>query len=96
MEKKYYYLKLNSPRGTFPQDISPGEAKTMAEHSVYWKKLLDEKTCLIYGPVLDPKGFYGIGIVCVENEEQVRSLIENDPANSLGKYEFYQMKAIIS
>jgi hypothetical protein len=93
-EKKYYYLKLNPPRATFPQDISPDEAKIMAEHSAYWKVLLEKRICLVYGPVFDPKGFFGIGIIAIDNEEQLSSIINNDPAGKLGKYEFYPMRAI--
>jgi uncharacterized protein YciI len=94
MEKKYYYLKLNSPRATFPQDMSPDEAKIMAEHSAYWKVLLEKKICLVYGPVFDPKGAFGIGIIAIDNEEQLNSIINNDPAGKLGEYEFYPMRAI--
>ncbi len=95
MEKKYYFLKLNPPRATFPIDISPEEAKIMSDHSAYWKDLLEKEICVVYGPVFDPKGMFGIGIVGVENENQINSIIENDPAEKLGKYEFYQMRAIV-
>jgi hypothetical protein len=57
---------------------------------------LQKGICLVYGPVLDPKGVYGIGIVEVESEEQLNALITNDPTDELGKYEFYQMLAIRS
>ena len=96
MEKQFYFLKLNPPRPDFAQSLSPGEKKIMGEHAAYWKNLLQKGICLIYGPVLDPKGAYGVGIVEVESEEQLNALITNDPADKLGKYEFYQMLAVKS
>jgi len=38
-------------------------------------------------------GTYGIGIVGVETEEQLQSLIKNDPATAINKYEYYPMRA---
>jgi hypothetical protein len=49
---------------------------------------------LAFGPVLDLQGVYGLGIVEVENEDQVKAMISKDPANGLNKYEYYLMKAV--
>ena len=49
---------------------------------------------LAFEPVLDPRGAYGLGIVEVENEQQMKDMIANDPANGLNTYEFYLMKAV--
>ena len=49
---------------------------------------------LAFGPVLDPAGVYGIGIVEAENEEQVKLFITNDPANGLNSYKYYPMLAV--
>jgi uncharacterized protein len=96
MEKHFYFLKLNPPRPDFAQSLTPDEKKIMGEHSAYWKNLLQKGICLVYGPVLDPKDTYGIGIVEVESEERLKALIANDPAEKLGKYEFYQILAVKS
>ena len=32
-----FYCKLNAPRPTFLQDMSPDEAAIMKEHAVYWR-----------------------------------------------------------
>jgi hypothetical protein len=34
----------------------------------------------VYGPVADPKGVWGLGVIRVKNEEQMRELVERDPA----------------
>ena len=46
------------------------------------------------GPVMDPKGGYGVGIAEVESLEQLNELIAKDPANGVNKYEVYQMPAV--
>ena len=55
---------------------------------------MGEGWIIAYGPVFDPKGGYGLGIVEVETDEQLNDLIANDPVNGLNKYEIYPMKAI--
>jgi len=49
---------------------------------------------IAFGPVLDPKGGYGLGVVEVENEQQMKDMIASDPANGLNEYEYYLMKAV--
>ena len=39
----------------------------------------------------DPQGYYGIGIYRVADEEQMRRLLADDPANGLLKYEITPM-----
>jgi len=63
---KYFLFKLIPPRSTFAQDMTETEAKLMQEHAVYWKGLMDRGLVIIFGPVADPKGTYGVAIVEVE------------------------------
>lgn len=58
----YFLYKLISPRTTFPQDITSIEMKILQEHVVYWKELTDKKIVLLFGPVADPKGTYGLAL----------------------------------
>jgi uncharacterized protein len=94
MEKAHYALYLNPPRPTFMQDMTDAERSIMQQHVGYWNKLMSEGKVLAFGPVLDPQGVYGLGIVEAENEEQVKEMISMDPANGLNKYEYYLMKAV--
>ena len=94
MNKVHYALYLNPPRPTFMQDMSDEERGIMQKHIVYWNSIMSEGKVLAFGPVLDPQGVYGLGIVEVENEEQVKAMISKDPANGLNKYEYYLMKAV--
>ena len=95
MEKKYYFLKLNPPRPTFSKDMTTEEAMVMKEHSNYWRDMQQKGFCPVFGPVLDPKGAYGVGIIEVENEEKLDNFVKNDPASKLCFYEFYPMFAVL-
>jgi hypothetical protein len=50
---------------------------------------------LVFGPVMDPKEIYGLGIVAVDQEDQLKTLIENDPAGKINRYEYYPMRAMV-
>ncbi len=95
VEKKHFYLKLNPPRPTFIQDMTDAEAKIMREHGAYWKEFQNKGICIVYGPVFDSKGVFGVGILEVEDEAEVGNFVKNDPVikAGIGSYEVYPMKA---
>ena len=93
--KKYFALKLIAPRTTFPMDMSAEERAIMQQHVAYWKDLMDKGFVVAFGPVLDPNGVYGLGIIEAESEVQVNSFIANDPATQINKYEAYPMMAVV-
>jgi hypothetical protein len=43
---------------------------------------------------MDPKGGYGIAVVSVKSEEELKLLIAKDPANGLNSYEVYPMRGV--
>ncbi len=90
----HYFLKLNPCRPTFAQDMTDEERAIMQQHVVYWNNLMNKGMVVVFGPVFDPKGVYGMGIVEVENEQQLRELTKNDPAANINTYEYYPMRAI--
>ncbi|MGZ3756772.1 MAG: YciI family protein [Mucilaginibacter sp.] len=93
--KKHFMLKLNPPRPTFAQDMSEEERSIMQQHVVYWRDLMNKDIALVYGPVIDPEGVYGLGIIAADSAEQVEELINNDPATGLNQYEYYPMMAVV-
>jgi len=93
-EKKHFFVKLVPPRPTFVMDMTDSERAVMQQHVVYWGKLLENGIAIAYGPVLDPQGAYGIGVLCVKTYEELQQVIADDPANGLNKYEFAPMRAV--
>ena len=76
---KYFFCKLIPPRPTFVQDMTEAEAAIMRDHVAYWTGLMNQGKALAFGPVADPRGGYGIGIIAVENEVDIDALRLNDP-----------------
>ena|SRR3978361_502769 len=95
MNKKHFALKLLPCRPTFAQDMTPEERSIMQQHSAYWRDLMDKGMVIVFGPVMDPGGAYGLGVIEVDNEEQVQTFIANDPASKINTYEYYPMLAVI-
>src|SRR5580698_5745691 len=93
-EKKTFFLKLNPPRATFMADMTAEEKGVMQKHVAYWAPYVNDGTVVVLGPVMDPKGGYGIAIVQVDSDEHLQQLLSQDPANGLNTYEFYPMRAV--
>jgi len=60
-----------------------------------WTDLMNKGLVVIFGRVFDPNGVYGVGIVKVDSNEQLMSLMKNDPANGLNQYEFFEMQSVM-
>jgi uncharacterized protein YciI len=71
------------------------ERKVMQQHIAYWMDYLKQGIMLVFGPVIDQKEVYGLGVVAVDDEDQLKSLIENDPASKINIYEYHPIKAVI-
>ena len=75
MAKQHFFLKLIPPRATFTLDMTNEERLVMQHHVSYWKPYVDSGVVLVLGPVLDPKGGYGIAVVGVDAIQEARDLI---------------------
>ena len=76
----YFVCRLLAPRPTFAFDMTDEERAIMQEHGGYWAGMLNAGTALIFGPVNDPKGPWGLGIVKAADEAAVRKIEAGDPA----------------
>jgi uncharacterized protein YciI len=83
-QKLRFFLKLIPPRTTFADDMTPEEGKLMQQHADYWKAQFAKGTVLIIGPVLDPKGAWGMAVLETATEEEARTLAMNDPSVKAG------------
>jgi uncharacterized protein YciI len=95
---KYFLCKLIPPRPYFGTGMTEDETKAMHEHVAYWTKAMEQGRVIVFGPVADPKGFWGVGIVQVESEDQVEDLTSKDPIILAGlgfQSEVYAMPQIM-
>lgn len=95
MDKKYFALKLIPKRPDFVQTMTDDEKLIMQQHSAYWQEYMNKGQVVVFGPVFDPAGVYGFGIVAMDTEEQVNEFIDNDPAAKINQYEYYPMMAMV-
>jgi uncharacterized protein YciI len=56
----------------------------MREHRDYRTKFTEEGSVIVFGPVADPKGTWGVAILEVDDEAAARSMAENDPVTKSG------------
>jgi hypothetical protein len=71
--------------------MTPEERDAMTRHVAYWKQFADTGAAIVFGPVLDPDGVYGIGVYNVADMDQFRAMLANDPAKEILQYEFHAM-----
>ena len=95
MHKKYFALYLLPSRPDFAQTMTEDERSIMMKHVAYWTELMNKGKVVAFGPVLDPKEVYGLGIIAVEDEQEVREFISNDPAATINRYEYFPMNAVV-
>ena len=79
-----FLYKLVPPRPTFPADMTEAEGAIMQEHFAYWSGLIAERKAVVYGPVMDPQGGYGIAVVEVASEASAQQIAVADPAVKAG------------
>jgi uncharacterized protein len=72
----YFLYRLIPPRPSFARDMTEAEATIMQEHFAYWLGLLEQRKVVVVGPVLDPKGTYGMALLEVEDEAMAENLAE--------------------
>lgn len=95
MEKKYFAVYLLPSRPDFAQTMTEEERTIMMKHVAYWTVLMSKGIALVFGPVFDPAETYGLGIVAVNNEAELKDAIANDPAVAINRYEYFPMMAMV-
>jgi uncharacterized protein len=77
-----FVFRLIPPRPDFPFTMTGDERATMLQHVAYWSGLAEQGVALAFGPVNDPTGPYGIGIVLADDLAAAEALRDADPAAS--------------
>src|SRR5262245_41369889 len=93
----HFVYKLVPPRPTFASDMTADEATIMASHGAYWHEQLAAGRVLAFGPVHDPAGVWGLGLIEADDEAAAIQLVQADPAISsrLGTFELHQIDAVV-
>jgi uncharacterized protein YciI len=95
---KYFFCKLTPPRSTFMIDMTDAERQLMGQHVAYWSGLAANGTAIVFGPVADPQGGYGVAVVEAPDEATMRELSSHDPAMKAGagfSFAIYAMPQVV-
>jgi uncharacterized protein YciI len=79
----YFFIRTQNMRPTFQLDMTAEEREVMQRHVAYWTEKATQGIAIVFGPVLDPKGVYGIGVYQAKDEAEMKEMLDLDPANGL-------------
>ena len=79
-----FIFRLKAPRPDFALDMTDEERAIMGRHAAHWQPLIDSGDMVVFGPVLDGTGSWGLGVVEAEDEDAIRAFAAEDPAVTSG------------
>jgi uncharacterized protein len=74
-----FVFRLIAPRPTFADDMTDEERDVMGRHAAYWRPFLESGQLVVFGPVIDSTGSYGLGVIETEDEDELRTFAAGDP-----------------
>jgi uncharacterized protein YciI len=83
-----FVLRLIAPRADFAQTITDAEMEIMNRHAAHWRPYLDAGQMVVFGPVISGEGSFGLAVVEAEDEDEIRSFADADPAVTTGTAAF--------
>jgi uncharacterized protein len=75
-----FLFRLIPPRADFAQTMTTEERQAMSQHMEYWHQLLHDGKVVVYGPVADPEGVWGMGVLRATDRAEVLAIGERDPS----------------
>lgn len=91
-----FHCRLIPPRPDFAFTMTEEEKALMAEHADYLRGLTKAGSGVLFGPVGDPAGPWGLGIIKAQDEAATRALIDADPTVRSGRGFRWEVLSMIS
>src|SRR4051812_22939989 len=82
-----FVLRLIAPRPDFALEMSDQEREIMGRHAAHWQPYVEAGQMVVFGPVVDGSGSWGLGVVEAEDENALRAHAAEDPAITTGTAE---------
>jgi uncharacterized protein YciI len=79
-----FVFRLKAPRPTFALDMSDEEREIMGRHAAHWRQYVESGDMVVFGPVLDETGSWGLGVIEADNEDELRAFAARDPVVTSG------------
>jgi uncharacterized protein YciI len=64
--------------------MSDEEREIMGRHAAHWQPYIASGQMVIFGPVLDGTGSWGLGVIEADDEEELRKFAARDPVVTTG------------
>ena len=77
-------IRLKAPRPAFALDMTDEEREVMSRHAAYWQPFIESGQMVVFGPVLDSTGSWGLAVIEAEDESELRAVAAGDPAVTTG------------
>lgn len=74
-----FVVRLQPSRPTFAIDMTDQERDVMGRHAAHWQPKIDSGQMVVFGPILDGSGSWGLAVIESEDEGELRALAEMDP-----------------
>jgi uncharacterized protein YciI len=82
-----FVFRVKAPRATFALDMTDEEREIMGRHAAYWQPFIDSGQMVIFGPVFDSTGSWGLGVIEADDEHELRAFAAGDPVVTTGTAE---------
>jgi uncharacterized protein YciI len=80
-----FVFRLMSPRPDFALNMSDEERAIMGRHAAYWRPRVESGEMVVFGPVLDGTGSWGLGVIETDDDEdELRAFAAGDPVVTTG------------
>ena len=79
-----FVFRLMAPRPNFALDMTDEEREVMGRHAAHWQPYIESGRMVVFGPVLDSTGSWGLGVVEADDENELRGHIARDPVVTTG------------
>lgn len=79
-----FVIRLTTPRPDFAMTMSDEERETMGRHAAHWQPFIDAGRMVVFGPILDGQGSWGLGVLEGEAEDEVKAHAAEDPVVTTG------------
>jgi len=79
-----FIIRLIAPRPSFALDMTDDERAVMGQHAAHWQRFIESGQMVVFGPVVDGTGSWGLGVLEAEDEDELRAYAASDPAVTTG------------
>jgi uncharacterized protein YciI len=97
-EMVHFFCRLVPPRPDFMTTMTDAERSIMRAHLGYWSGKVATGNAVLFGPVADPAGGFGIGVMKAASMDEMLALRDADPATQANvgfRYEIAPMPQVV-